>query len=158
MFLVVSNNEDESLWFLCFVATLYVCHSSNGLSQQSDGSSIDSSFEEIIDIFSWDYNFFVALDVGCKKGMILLFFRFSCEMVSLIAPIIRESGRHYIQTLLLALAIHRPPSNFWASNSATSWYSMNGFMQHLWNMCKLDLLSLSDCKWQVSLRMPQIDQ
>lgn len=122
------------------------------------GSSIDSSFEEIIDIFSWDYNFFVALDVGCKKGMILLFFRFSCEMVSLIAPIIRKSGRHYIQTLLLALAIHRPPSIFWASNSATLWHSMNGFMQHLWNMCKLDLLSLSDCKWQVSLRMPQIDQ
>jgi hypothetical protein len=52
MFLVVSNNEDDSLWFLCFVATLYVCDSSNGLSQQSDGSSVDSSFEEIIDIFN----------------------------------------------------------------------------------------------------------
>jgi hypothetical protein len=50
MFLVVSNNEDESLWFLCFVATL--CHSTNGLSQQSDGSSVDSSFKELIDIFS----------------------------------------------------------------------------------------------------------
>ncbi len=61
---MVSNNEDESCG-LCFVATLYVCHSFNGVSQQSDDSSVDSSFEELIQL---RLNFFCCSRCCLQEG------------------------------------------------------------------------------------------